>query len=220
RAAIDISRLLLESARHLPLAFIKSRVGADAATYSIIKRDDIPLSPAEARTLSRVTEANYEVTLAHLARKGQSQQDALRGIYALRVAGVLYPGDYQAALADAPTISAATKEVKKAATPVAPITAEADVNGLFARLNSAKTHYDVLNVGRAAELTEIKNAYHDLARRFHPDRFHQSDLRARIESAFARIGRAYETLSDEKRRKDYDATVASKRGAKAAEPAK
>jgi curved DNA-binding protein CbpA len=54
---------------------------------------------------------------------------------------------------------------------------------------------------------EIKNAYHALARRFHPDRFHQSDpqLRARVESAFARIAQAYETLSDQPRRADYDA---------------
>ena len=219
RVAIDVSRLLLETGRHLPLAFIKLRVGAGAATYSVIKRDDIPLSPTEALTLSRVTEADDEVTFAHLARNGLREQDALRGIYALRVAGVLYPGDYQTALGDAPTISVAPKKVKTAK-PVAPTTAEADVNGLFARLSSAKTHYDVLNVGRAAELPEIKNAYHDLARRFHPDRFHQSDLRARIESAFARIGRAYETLSDEKSRKDYDKTVASKRGAKPAVLAK
>jgi curved DNA-binding protein CbpA len=219
RVAIDVSRLLLESARHLPLDYIKPRVGAGATTYSIIKRDDIPLSPTEALTLTRVTETNDDVTFAHLARKGLREEDALRGIYSLRVAGVLYPGNYQAALGDAPPIRAATKEVKKAK-PVAPTTAEADVNGLFVRLNSAKTHYEVLNVGTAAELTEIKNAYHDLARRFHPDRFHQSDLRARIESAFARIGRAYETLSDEKRRKDYDKTAATKREAKAPVPAK
>jgi curved DNA-binding protein CbpA len=219
RVAIDVSRLLLESARHLPLVFLKSRVGADAASYSIVKRHDIPISPTEALTLSRVSEANGEVTFAHLARKGLREEDALRGIYALRVAGVLSPGDYQTALGDGPTISVATKEVKTAK-PVAPKTAEVEVNGLFARLNSAKTHYEVLEVGRAAELSEIKNAYHDLARRFHPDRFHQSDLRARIESAFARIGRAYETLSDEKRRKDYDKTVASKHEAKAPVPAK
>jgi curved DNA-binding protein CbpA len=220
RGAINVSRLLLESARHLPLAFIKSRVGGDAATYSVIKRADIPLSPTESLTLSRVTEAIDEVTFAHLARKGLREVDALRGLYALRVAGVLYPGDYQTTLGDAPAISAAIKEAKTAAKPVAPKAADADVNLLFARLNSAKTHYDVLDVGRAAELTEIKNAYHDLARRFHPDRFHQSDLRSRIESAFARIGRAYETLSDEDRRKDYDRTIGSKHSPKAAVPAK
>ena len=220
RVAIDVSRLLLESARHLPLAFIKSRVGSGAATYSVVKRDDIPLSPTEALTLSRVAEAIDQVTLADLASKGLRQEDALRGIYALCVAGVLYPGNYQTALGDAPAISAATKAVKKAVKPIAPKAEEADVSALFARLNSAPTHYDVLNVGRAAELTEIKNAYHDLARRFHPDRFHQSDLRAKVETAFARIGRAYETLSDERRRKDYDKTIASKREAKAAAPAK
>jgi curved DNA-binding protein CbpA len=77
---------------------------------------------------------------------------------------------------------------------------------LFARLKIAKDHYDVLDVGRLSTFDEIKDAYHALARRFHPDRFHQSppQLRGRVESAFARIAQAYETLSDQSLRTDYD----------------
>jgi curved DNA-binding protein CbpA len=76
----------------------------------------------------------------------------------------------------------------------------------------------VLEVGRLATIDEIKNAYHALARRFHPDRFHQSNtqLRARVESAFARIAHAYETLSDQIRRADYDAKRSSKPAATSA----
>jgi curved DNA-binding protein CbpA len=216
RVSIDSGRLLLESARLLPVTFVKSRVGAGAAAYSVAKTSGLPLSPTEALTLSRVTEAGTEVSLIDLAARGLREPDALRGIYGLCVAGALYPADYKTVFSDAPKFTPATKEARPAAKPVAATTPEAELNGLFARLNAAKTHYDVLDVGAAADLSVIKSAYHDLARRFHPDRFHQSDLRAKIESAFARIGRAYETLSDQKRRNEYDKSLVSKPGAKPA----
>jgi curved DNA-binding protein CbpA len=59
---------------------------------------------------------------------------------------------------------------------------------------------------------EIKDAYHALARRFHPDRFHQSapQLRSQVESAFARIAQAYETLSEQSLRTDYDVRRSTK----------
>jgi len=53
-----------------------------------------------------------------------------------------------------------------------------------------------------------------LARRFHPDRFHQSgaDLRTRIESAFCAMAQAYEVLSNSKQRDNYDRKSGSKAG--------
>jgi len=63
---------------------------------------------------------------------------------------------------------------------------------------------------RAATADEIKEAYHSLARQYHPDRFSskRADLRSRIESAFARIAQAYEVLGDPLRRSDYDQSAA------------
>lgn len=214
RVSIDTGRLLLECARLLPVTFIRSRLGDGASNYSVAKTSTLPLSPIETLTLSRVTEAGTEVSFVDLASRGLREQDVLRGIYALCVAGVLYAADYKTIFSDAPKFTPAVKEAKPVAKPAGVTTPEAEVNGLFARLSVAKTHYDVLDIGAAADLSVIKSAYHDLARRFHPDRFHQSDLRARIESAFARIGRAYETLSDQKRRNEYDKSLVSKHSAK------
>jgi hypothetical protein len=216
RVSIDIRRLLLESARHLPLTFIRSRFGVDAARYSVAKGDDISLSSTETLTLARISEASHEVSFADLATKGLREQDALRSTYALCVAGVVFVADHQTILSDGPKSRPTIEPVKKAATPDGPSAAEADASALFTRLYSAKTHYDVLDVSSSADLAAIKKAYHDFARRFHPDRFHQSDLRAKVESAFARIARAYETLNDEKRRRDYDQSLVAKRAAKPA----
>ena len=66
------------------------------------------------------------------------------------------------------------------------------------------------------------DAYHELARNYHPDRFHQNDpgVRARADAAFARIAQAYETLSDELLRASYDKRLESGQAARAkAEPA-
>lgn len=216
RVAVDADRLLLESARHIPLEFIKTRVGINATSYSLIKVDGGPLSPIETMTLSRVTQAGRDVTFADLATKSLRPEESLRGLFALCAAGLLRATDQRPVLSDAlpaPVKSTATR-------PAAPLppSGDVDVEALFKRMASASSHYEVLAVPLAANDIEIKNAYHELARRFHPDRFHQSELRAQVESAFARIGRAYETLIDETRRRDYDHSLSARPTTNAAKP--
>jgi molecular chaperone DnaJ len=62
--------------------------------------------------------------------------------------------------------------------------------------------YDVLGVSRSASQDEIKKAYRELARKWHPDR-NPDDEQA--EERFKEIQGAYDTLSDEEKRKQYDA---------------
>ncbi|KAF4729943.1 hypothetical protein FOZ62_009356, partial [Perkinsus olseni] len=65
--------------------------------------------------------------------------------------------------------------------------------------------YDVLRVEREASPKDIKKAYRKLAVRWHPDK-HRNDFdKAFAESVFKLIARAYEVLSDEDSRADYDA---------------
>ena len=82
-----------------------------------------------------------------------------------------------------------------------------DLEDLFLRLSEAKNYYSVLGVVQDASAADIKRAYHSMARRYHPDRFHHlgdAALRARIDSAFARIAQAYETLSNQNVKAGYD----------------
>jgi tetratricopeptide (TPR) repeat protein len=81
-----------------------------------------------------------------------------------------------------------------------------EIRELHAALGE-RDHYELLGVPRSAPLHDVKRAYFAAAKRFHPDalaRLGLADLRVQAEEVFARIARAYETLSDPGRRRDYD----------------
>ncbi len=64
-----------------------------------------------------------------------------------------------------------------------------------------KDYYAVLGVAKAATGPEIKKAYRALARELHPDK-NPGDSKA--EARFKEVSEAYDVLSDEARRKEYD----------------
>src|SRR5262245_19152609 len=65
----------------------------------------------------------------------------------------------------------------------------------------ARDYYEVLGVKRNASEEEIKKAYRKLAREFHPDR-NPGDKKA--EGKFKEVQEAYDVLSDQKKRSQYD----------------
>ena len=65
----------------------------------------------------------------------------------------------------------------------------------------AKTLYDTLGVSKSASQDEIKKAYRKLARQYHPDK-NPGDSAA--EERFKEVQSAYDTLSDDEKRKQYD----------------
>ena len=60
-------------------------------------------------------------------------------------------------------------------------------------------YYDVLGISKDATQAEIKNKFRELAKKTHPDKTKENS-----EEEMAVINKAYEVLSDEKRRKKYD----------------
>jgi molecular chaperone DnaJ len=64
-----------------------------------------------------------------------------------------------------------------------------------------KDYYKTLEVTKGASADEIKKSYRKLARKYHPDA-NKGDSKS--EERFKEISEAYNVLSDEKRRKEYD----------------
>ncbi|XP_023584211.1 dnaJ homolog subfamily A member 3, mitochondrial isoform X3 [Trichechus manatus latirostris] len=63
-------------------------------------------------------------------------------------------------------------------------------------------YYQILGVPRNASQKEIKKAYYQLAKKYHPDT-NKDDPKAK--EKFSQLAEAYEVLSDEVKRKQYDA---------------
>jgi len=60
------------------------------------------------------------------------------------------------------------------------------------------TYYDTLNVQEDATLKDIKQSYHNLSRKYHPDKNNGDD------TIFKKISEAYQVLSDTEKRRKYD----------------
>jgi curved DNA-binding protein CbpA len=69
-------------------------------------------------------------------------------------------------------------------------------------------YYDLLAVPRTASTAEIRQAYLKLARERHPDRFSDPVEKERAQEFFKDLTAAFNTLSNERGRQDYDASLA------------
>ena len=183
RVTIDAKLLLLESTRHLPAAYIASRFTEPTEALEPGRTNGRPMKllPAEGFVLSRVTEATTLKDV--LAVSGLAEEETLRAIYGLSISGLLRRAWPSTQIPEGTKPSPDADEA---------LSDEEDLDRLFARLEKASDYYEVLGVGREASDEELKNAYHTLARRYHPDRFHQTDIKLnnQIDSAFAYIARA------------------------------
>jgi len=65
----------------------------------------------------------------------------------------------------------------------------------------AEDFYKVLGVSENASQAEIKKAFRQLAKKYHPDK---NKGNKQAEQKFKEVSEAYETLSDEKKKKEYD----------------
>jgi tetratricopeptide (TPR) repeat protein len=204
---------------------------AHASRYPKPSRDAALLLPRLRR------DASVEALLASLdgtrtlaeALHAAASPRALSAAWVLVTTGALAFADGPR-VPDAPsgTAPAAEIEIVRAAPPPAspaprePSSAEAgadedaaaalstEVRDKHARL-ARLDHYEILGVARNASAADVRRAYVQAARRFHPDavaRLGLDDLKREANEVFACIVRAHTTLSDPTRRRDYDASLA------------
>jgi molecular chaperone DnaJ len=67
-------------------------------------------------------------------------------------------------------------------------------------MNAKRDYYEVMGVDRGASSDDVRKAYRQLARKFHPDVSEDPDAEAR----FKEINEAYEVLMDQDKRTAYD----------------
>ena len=67
-----------------------------------------------------------------------------------------------------------------------------------------QNHYEVLQVEQTASTTDVKKAYRKLAVQWHPDKHTSVEDKEEATKIFHAIGRAYEVLSDDTKRKLFD----------------
>ena len=69
------------------------------------------------------------------------------------------------------------------------------------------SHYTLLGVSEDANGQEIRTAYYELSRHWHPDRFFRREVgeySPKIEAIFSAITQAYQVLSNDRKREHYD----------------
>lgn len=223
RVSLDISTLLIEASRRMDQSFILSRFGNPNELITPVAEaiEVSNLLPAEGFILSRIDAPISFNDL--LAVSGLPELDVCRSIYTLALAGHLkrehWMNVFRERSSSRPRVMSKTPDAANHESVAEVSVGESksnDQNELNRYLQSqwqARNHYEVLAVGTNSEISEIKRAYYDLARQYHPDRFRvevSTKVHGQLESAFARVTQAYETLIDPKRRSAYDKALAAR----------
>jgi curved DNA-binding protein CbpA len=221
---LDVQTLMIEAARRLPAKFVISRFRNSGEIISPVA--DPPVwngwLPPEVFLLSRLQAPTPLSELVSIS--GLNEQEAHQAIYALALGGFMKRGYWKSTFRDTspqPAVEVPAPVVE----PVKPEKPTLDPDSIEAFLNRLSlntNYYEVLAVGPTASTAELKHAYYNLARKYHPDRFRSSpgELLGRVESAFARITQAYDTLTDANLRTAYDSKLDAKaRTAKLADSA-
>jgi len=187
-------------------------------------------NPHEAFILSRF--ANSALTLDEIKSiSGLPEAKTLQILYVLWLSGFLIRKNWDSLFSEeiGELIRSAKLELKKPVFKPAPVKiqplpaanetvetvveeqteeiAEITLEEYLAKIKSSTNYYEVLDIDPKCDFSEIKTAYFNFAKRFHPDHFHKgtdAKIFQQIQDAFAQLAQAYETLKNKDSRENYD----------------
>lgn len=83
---------------------------------------------------------------------------------------------------------------------------EKDIISFYERIQDKEDYYEILNIKKDASVDEIKEAYFISIKKFHPDANMNfpEEIRVKSERIFTKVTKAYEILSDEHKRNNFD----------------
>ncbi|MEW5850381.1 MAG: DnaJ domain-containing protein [Myxococcota bacterium] len=192
----------------MPTAFKPTDVPTQRAGLDISR---LPLSAEEGFVLSRVdghTTVKELMTATGLPER--SVQDALEKLLRLQAIsmGASAPAQGLAAEEDEEDLVELTPEER---TEKVDLTQEQRLRlKTMDHLCAHKHHYAVLGVVRQASVMEVKRAYQQLSKEFHPDTYFRKNLgsfKPMLDRIFRHLKTAYDVLGDPRERARYDATV-------------
>jgi len=208
-AALAAKRIFCESgddSKGRPIASISS--SKDLATqFSESTRENmVRLRYNLARTLHR---SDRWADARKQASEVIALDNAYANAYALRAQAAMASCDWQAAVADWDALMGIIVSSQGSHTERADLVATWKKRREECITQLSCGHYEVLNLRRIASIDEVRQAYRELARQWHPDKHsHRSrDLQDRAHRRFERIRQAYDILSDEEAKHNYDATL-------------
>ena len=71
------------------------------------------------------------------------------------------------------------------------------------------SYYDLLGIAKSATIADVRKAYAKLARERHPDRFPDPAEKSRAQQTFQEITAAFNTLTNDRSRAEYDRSLAA-----------
>ncbi|KAJ6290067.1 hypothetical protein OIU78_025892 [Salix suchowensis] len=128
----------------------------------------------------------------------------------MRCYGLMIPGSettrfYQSPLKLEPSPILRVQTVSRI--PIRSVKTKATINGKASAELGQMSFYELLGITESGTLPEIKQAYKQLARKYHPD-VSPPDRVEEYTRRFIRVQEAYETLSDPRMREIYDRDMA------------
>jgi tetratricopeptide (TPR) repeat protein len=210
--SLSTAAAIVEGIRRLPESDIfRERLG-DGKRVPALAGDPLsryqylPLTPQEAYLLSRVDGLLDIEALLKLG--GASRNAAAKTLYALLSCGILEWRSEKSVPIPEAVPDRLNVEVSPQADAPSPAYVEM-VRNTYRRVDWL-THYELLGIGPEATPEEVRAAYFEKSRAFHPDLRHRPDLadcQRELETVFTRLRLAFETLSDARQRAEYDARV-------------
>lgn len=187
-----------------------------AVVYALLATDYLDVQPAETvpRLRKRAREATQQMSRKELTTPPPGGFVKQTSVAAESPFGA--PGAPAAPAAAAPQPPPArtppTQPPKAAAAPAAPLATggspqvREQILKKFASIESGADHFAVLEVDRNVNKDQVKTAYFQLAKTYHPDRLaviKLEDMRPQVERIFARLSDAFSVLGDDAKRKEY-----------------
>lgn len=225
---MPLGKLLLEAverAKDLPLDHLATdaELWVDLSLDPLLLYQVVDLSQSERCLLHALATAKAAKDL--LQCSGLPKERTARSLYNLMVLGtvvcVAQPAPAEQVAASATPVSQPAPASPPAPTSPPPEHAapppqesqnqqqfEADIRNLIT-VAETKTYYELLGVSSSSSPSQLKDSYHRLARKFHPDRhMGQSERLALLQEVMSHLTIAYKTLADDEKRARYDQQLA------------